>query len=381
MSHCHSGRMEERCRVRALAAILLLPLLMLAVSLSSEPAEAKTPGKTYCFVGKCHRVKTIEETRKLIGHTVTLKTSHYDDPKRDRFNPSLLTSSGEYFRSDRPDNAASPIFPDGTRLLIWNPATKQTAVVRINNAGPYMGQRNLDVSRATAERLGFARQGVATLKAKILAAPTPAEATYRKGRTYDPVPGHIGTFESIDTAMLSVGRSIYNIFKSPVDAIAGREPAPAASQGTAVASASAAGRGASGAVSAQRASAVRVAAVRRPVRARAATRVAAKAGSRAVRVAALQRSRSVLRERAARRLIASRGGVRVASAGRQRLADLDETRPIASSGRCRPGTVAMRARDGGRQARLVCVSAVAPDATSSRSSARSLRMAALRNRS
>ena len=53
------------------------------------------------------------------------------------------------------DNAASPIYPDGTTLLLWHPQTQEAAVVRVNNAGPYWGERKLDVSRATAEKLGF----------------------------------------------------------------------------------------------------------------------------------------------------------------------------------------------------------------------------------
>jgi len=216
------GRMQTATSALALSAIFALqgPAAEL---LATSSAEAKTPGKTYCFYGHCHRVRTIEETRTAIGVQQTIKASYYDDPKRDRYNPSKITSSGEYFRADRPDNAASPIWPDGTRMLVWNPSNKHTAVVRINNAGPYWGPRQLDVSRATAEKLGFVKSGVATLHTRVLSAPTPAEATYRKGRQYTPVPGFMGVFESIDTALLEVGRSIHNIFTSPVHVVAGRD--------------------------------------------------------------------------------------------------------------------------------------------------------------
>lgn len=221
------GRMQTVTSALALAAIFTLQGPAAEIFAISS-AEAKTPGKTYCFYGHCHRVRTIEETKRAIGVHSTIKVSYYDDPKRDRYNPSNVTSSGEYFRSDKPDNAASPIWPDGTRMLLWNPANKHTAVVRINNAGPYWGQRQLDVSRATAEKLGFVKSGVATLQTRVVAAPTPAEATYRKGRQYTPVPGFLGVFETIDTALLKVGRSIHNIFTSPVQAVAGRDAPEAA---------------------------------------------------------------------------------------------------------------------------------------------------------
>jgi len=177
----------------ALAAVLL-PVKFVT------PAEAKTPGSTYCYYGVCHRVKTIEETKALVGVEQTIVASHYDDCNADRYNPCGLTSSGEKFHPDRPDNAASPIYPDGTTLLVWSPETERALVVRINNAGPYWGDRTLDLSRAAAEKLGFEGKGVATLKARIIKAPDPEEATYVANRNYRPVPGDIGEYPSLKDA-------------------------------------------------------------------------------------------------------------------------------------------------------------------------------------
>ncbi|MGE0627138.1 MAG: RlpA-like double-psi beta-barrel domain-containing protein [Hyphomicrobiaceae bacterium] len=189
----------------------------------SDLAEAKTPGKTYCYFGRCHRVRTLDETRRAVGRTTVVKASFYDSAAKDGGNPSDMTSSGERFRPNQPDNAASPLWPDGTMLLVWNPANKRTVVVRINNAGPYSGNRTLDLSRSAAERLGFARRGVATLHAKVISAPTKAEATYRRGRTYPPAPGFIGLFASIDSALLKVASSFDNLLVAGARAAAGRD--------------------------------------------------------------------------------------------------------------------------------------------------------------
>ena len=166
----------------------------------STEAASKTPGSTYCFYGRCHRVKTLSETQRLVGKTVSLVSSHYDDCKKDRYNPCGLTSSGEPFFSKRADNAASPIYPDGTILLVRSPDTQQSAVIRINNAGPYWGNRKLDVSRALARKLGFEKRGVAKLETRILSAPTRAQARYKRNRRYDKVHGPIGKFASLDEA-------------------------------------------------------------------------------------------------------------------------------------------------------------------------------------
>ncbi len=180
---------------------------VLTAGLGVSQVEAKTPGKTYCYNRVCHRVKTLSETKALVGSEETLHTSFYDDCRKDRLNPCGLTSSGEVFRANTPDNAASPIYPNGTVLLIWSPATKKSAVVRVNNAGPYWRNRKLDVSKATAQKLGFAGRGVAHLKVRVIGAPTRAEATYQKRRRYDPVPGYIGEFASLDDAHIGAAQT------------------------------------------------------------------------------------------------------------------------------------------------------------------------------
>ncbi|MGE3066128.1 MAG: RlpA-like double-psi beta-barrel domain-containing protein [Hyphomicrobiaceae bacterium] len=206
-----------------------IPLAAAAVLLAAPVAGAKTPGKTYCFGGTCHRVKTIAETRAAVGRTTAVKASYYDDARHDRYNPSNLTSSGEYFRAGRADNVASPIYPDGTKLLVWNPANRKAAMVRVNNAGPYKGNRTLDLSRATADKLGITHRGVATLHVRVVAAPTQAEASYRKGRTYAAVPGFLGIFQSIDMAMADIGRALG--LPSAGAAVASAEPERTAKPG------------------------------------------------------------------------------------------------------------------------------------------------------
>ena len=197
--------MMFRNAVRAARRILTTsPAIALALTgllaLTATPSQAKTPGKTYCFNGVCHRVNTLNEMSELVGKDQTFKTSFYDDCKRDRFNPCGLTSSGEVFRPNDADNAASPIYPNGTVLLLRNPANGQSAVVRVNNAGPYWGKRKLDVSRGTAERLGFKKRGVASLDVRVVKVPTVRDAKYKKKRRYDAVPGPIGVFASLERA-------------------------------------------------------------------------------------------------------------------------------------------------------------------------------------
>jgi rare lipoprotein A len=210
--------------------ILAFTALLAMAALCAAPASAKVPGHTYCFNGICHRVQTLAETSAQIGQIGSLSTSHYDDCSKDRFNPCGLTSSGTRFRPDKPDNAASPHYPNGTVVLVWNPPTRKAAVLRIDNAGPYYGKRKLDVSRAAAEALGFAKRGVATLQVEVLSAPTKAEATYKRNRIYAAVPGDLGVHASIKDAQVRYAALVAPAAPVQVatDAVGGLRPVTAA---------------------------------------------------------------------------------------------------------------------------------------------------------
>ena len=227
------------------ALAFLTALLAIGPTDGSDLAEAKTPGQTYCFFGTCHRVKSITETEALVGSEETLKSSFYDACEHDRLNPCGLTSSGEVFRPNLPDNAASPIYPDGTTLLVWSPETREAAVVRVNNAGPYWGQRKLDVSRATAERLGFKDRGVADLRVRVIDAPNSEEATYRKGRKYHALPGYIGQYASLEAAHKGMAAAMETIAPSILAPLTGAAVAAGpgnAGEGPSAAAGSALGR-------------------------------------------------------------------------------------------------------------------------------------------
>ena len=111
----------------ASTAGLVLASYVVAVSSLPSVAFAKKPGATYCINEVCHRVKTTDEVEAEIGLEVTQGASFYDDCKSDPSNPCTPLSSGEEFHAERSDNAASPIYPNGTVLALVNPRTNATA--------------------------------------------------------------------------------------------------------------------------------------------------------------------------------------------------------------------------------------------------------------
>lgn len=153
------------------AWLIVAATALVGFVLAEGAALAKTPGKTYCINGVCHRVKTMAEMETLVGHEEVVVASYYDDCKVDKHNPCTALSSGEDFRPDLPDNAASPVYPNGTILILSNPKTEKQVLVRVNNSGPYKKGRMLDVSRAAAEALGFKKMGTAKLKVTVISGP------------------------------------------------------------------------------------------------------------------------------------------------------------------------------------------------------------------
>jgi rare lipoprotein A len=70
------------------------------------------------------------------------------------------TASGASFSSRRL-TAAHRELPFGTRLAVTNLGNGRRVVVTVNDRGPYVRGRQLDLSAAAADALGFRRQGVA----------------------------------------------------------------------------------------------------------------------------------------------------------------------------------------------------------------------------
>ncbi len=64
--------------------------------------------------------------------------------------------------------AAHPSLPFGTRVRVTRVATGRSVVVRINDRGPYVEHRVIDLSRAAGQALDLMRPGIARVRVEIL---------------------------------------------------------------------------------------------------------------------------------------------------------------------------------------------------------------------
>lgn len=95
----------------------------------------------------------------------------------DKFE-GTLTASGQKYHHNKL-TAAHKTLPFGTRVRVTNLANNETVEVEINDRGPYVETRIIDLSKAAAEKLGFVNQGLADIRLEVI---DPGD-----GKTSDPI--------------------------------------------------------------------------------------------------------------------------------------------------------------------------------------------------
>ena len=85
------------------------------------------------------------------------------------------TASGEIFDTNE-FTAAHKSLPFGTIVKVTNLENGKTTVVRINDRGPFVPGRIIDLSRAAAAHIGLAGQGVTKVRIQVLAPDSPEAA-------------------------------------------------------------------------------------------------------------------------------------------------------------------------------------------------------------
>ncbi len=81
------------------------------------------------------------------------------------------TANGEIYDMNA-ITAAHPTLPLGSIVRVVNTRNHRSQVVRINDRGPYVEGRELDVSYEVARRLGFDQRGVAKVRLELLEVPS-----------------------------------------------------------------------------------------------------------------------------------------------------------------------------------------------------------------
>ncbi len=115
------------------------------------------------------------EVRPAVPHLVVAK-KHNEPfvPKQSAsqglasyYTEGAKTANGESFNTAEL-TAAHPTLPFGTRLRVTNTTTGKSVIVRVNDRGPFVKGRVVDVSYSAARALGMVNSGTANVKLDVV---------------------------------------------------------------------------------------------------------------------------------------------------------------------------------------------------------------------
>lgn len=122
---------------------------------NARPAEpSPTPSRTTPKVTASPKVKT-----EVVTGTGSCGASFYDEPQPtangEQFNPEALTAAHKTWAFD-------------TRVRVTNPDNGKSVIVRINDRGPYIDGRCIDLSRAAFRAIASLDLGHVDVRYEIL---------------------------------------------------------------------------------------------------------------------------------------------------------------------------------------------------------------------
>ena len=98
----------------------------------------------------------------VFAQTQTGKASYYADEFEGR-----QTASGEKYRHSKM-TAAHKFLPFGTNIKVTNLTNNKVVEVVVNDRGPYVDDRIVDLSKSAAEQLDFLNQGLTEVRVEVI---------------------------------------------------------------------------------------------------------------------------------------------------------------------------------------------------------------------
>jgi peptidoglycan lytic transglycosylase len=113
------------------------------------------------------RVRVVRRHVAAARHKKTGRRRTASEGLASFYNERQQTASGEEFDPGKL-TAAHPTLPFGTKLRVTNLSTGRSVTVRVNDRGPYVPGRVVDVSYSAAKALGMVDSGVAKVKLDVV---------------------------------------------------------------------------------------------------------------------------------------------------------------------------------------------------------------------
>jgi rare lipoprotein A len=178
-------RVATPAPAQCLRVLIILLSITAGATLAQSPAVAET---TASFMDRWWR-QPDDEPIKPIRVAVIHFSGHYDSTMTVQREPPVgsvkqalqrsgdglasfygspqQTANGEQF-NPRAMTAAHRTLPFGTKVRVTNVRSGRVVTVRINDRGPFVPGRVIDLSQAAAEELGIVGRGIAKVKLDVV---------------------------------------------------------------------------------------------------------------------------------------------------------------------------------------------------------------------
>jgi rare lipoprotein A len=136
------------------------------VSRKAAPSAHSTAGATHQLPAYATPDPNVDDNAIASGRVNSSEVglaSWYGPPYHNH-----MAANGEIFDQNAM-TAAHRTLPLGTVVVVTNLATKQSATVRINDRGPFVHGRVIDLSMAAAKETGVYRMGIARVRIDVVA--------------------------------------------------------------------------------------------------------------------------------------------------------------------------------------------------------------------
>ncbi len=165
--------------------VVLIVFSLSACSLTTTRASkssAKHSGKSYVINGKRYYILSSAEGFKEKG-----QASWYGEPFHGR-----KTANGETYDMNK-ISAAHKTLPLNTWVEVKNLDNNKTLTMRVNDRGPFIEGRIIDLSRAAAEEIGMLKAGVARVSLRAITGDKAKQLAARENRVNAEVAKKQGT--------------------------------------------------------------------------------------------------------------------------------------------------------------------------------------------
>jgi rare lipoprotein A len=158
---------QRSYRSVARLAVVALTAATLSACIQTTATPDRTASRSFVQRAAPQEVATVTPRKQRTRVAARSQSTSAADGTASFYRQGSRTASGEKFDPNEL-TAAHRTLPFGTRVRVTNVSTGRSVTVRVNDRGPFIDGRVIDVSHAAAESLGMTGKGVAKVKLDVV---------------------------------------------------------------------------------------------------------------------------------------------------------------------------------------------------------------------